>query len=66
MLHVATILYRYVCLPAYRCCHRTDSAYVLENGSYGKPAMQELVNTSSSVILPAVMVDWTLTQQISP
>jgi hypothetical protein len=39
---------------------RIVTIYVLENGSYGKPAMQELIGTSTSVILPAVTIDWAL------
>ena len=39
---------------------RIVTMYVLENGSYGKPAMQELMGTSTSAILPAVTVDWAL------
>ncbi|MBK6998464.1 MAG: Uma2 family endonuclease [Rhodoferax sp.] len=59
---VKRALYERVGVREFWLVHPVDrivTIYVLENGSYGKPAMQELVNTSSSVILPAVMVDWT-------
>ena len=39
---------------------RIITIYVMENGSYGKPAMQELVGTSTSATLPAVTVEWAL------
>ncbi len=66
---VKRALYERVGVREYSLVHPVDrivTIYVLENGSYGKPAMQELVNTTSSVILPAVRIDWTLTQQIFP
>lgn len=66
---VKRALYERVGVREFWLVHPVDrivTIYVLENGSYGKPAMQELVNTTSSVILPAVRIDWTLTQQIFP
>jgi len=38
---------------------RVVTAYLLENGVYGKPVMQELMGTTASVILPNIVIDWT-------
>ncbi len=54
-------LYERVGVREFWLVHPVDrivTIYVLENGSYGKPAMQELVNTTSSAILPTVRIDW--------
>jgi hypothetical protein len=34
------------------------SIYLLENGTYGKPIVQELEGTTGAAILPQVVVDW--------
>ena len=60
---VKRALYERVGVREYWLVHPIDrivTIYVLENGSYGKPAMQELIGTSTSVILPAVTIDWAL------
>jgi Uma2 family endonuclease len=41
--------------------HPMDSVvtiYLLENGAYGKPAVQELIGTTAATILPQVIIDW--------
>lgn len=60
---VKRALYERVGVREYWLVHPTDrivTIYVLENGSYGKPVMQELSDTTSSAILPAVTIDWSL------
>ena len=60
---VKRALYERVGVREYWVVHPIDrivTIYVLENGSYGKQAMQELIGISTSVILPAVTIDWAL------
>lgn len=60
---VKRALYERVGVREYWVVHPIDrivTIYVLENGNYGKPAMQELIDTSTSAILPTVTIDWAL------
>ncbi|HLA34067.1 MAG TPA: Uma2 family endonuclease [Rhodocyclaceae bacterium] len=58
---VKKALYERVGVREYWTVHPIDNivtVYVLENGSYGKPTLQELIGTTSSAVLPGVAVDW--------
>lgn len=37
---------------------REVTNYLLQNGAYGKPVVQELVGTTAATVLPAVTIDW--------
>jgi Uma2 family endonuclease len=54
-------LYERVGVREFWLVHPTDrvvSIYLLENGTYGKPIVQELEGTTGAAILPQVVVDW--------
>jgi len=45
----------------YWLVHPTDKVvtiYLLENGAYGKPALQELAGTTSTTALPGITIVW--------
>jgi Uma2 family endonuclease len=37
---------------------RVVTIYLLDNGAYGKPIVQELIGTTAANILPDVIIDW--------
>jgi Uma2 family endonuclease len=54
-------LYERVGVREFWLVHPMDSVvtiYLLENGAYGKPAVQELLGTTAATILPQVIIDW--------
>jgi Uma2 family endonuclease len=54
-------LYERAGVREYWLVHPTDrvvSIYLLENGAYGKPAVHELVDSTSAATLPQVIIDW--------
>jgi Uma2 family endonuclease len=58
---VKRALYERVGVREYWLVHPVDrvvSIYLLENGAYGKPAVQELDGTTAVTILPQVVIDW--------
>ena len=58
---VKRALYERVGVREFWLVHPVDNLvtiYLLENGVYGKPAMQELVGTTAATILPQAVIDW--------
>ncbi len=58
---VKRALYELVGVREFWLVHPVDNIvtiYLLENGAYGKPALQELVGTTAATILPQVLIDW--------
>ncbi len=58
---VKRALYERVGVREYWLVHPVDrvvSIYLLENGAYGKPVVQELDGTTGVTILPQVVIDW--------
>lgn len=58
---VKRALYERVGVREYWLVHPVDrivSIYLLENGAYGKPIVQELDGTTGAAILPRVVIDW--------
>jgi Uma2 family endonuclease len=54
-------LYERAGVAEYWIVHPVDgilTVYLLENGAYGKPALQELTEVTASSILPQVVIDW--------
>jgi len=54
-------LYERVGVREYWLVHPTDKVvtiYLLENGAYGKPALQELAGTTSTTALPGITIVW--------
>lgn len=58
---VKRALYERVGVREYWLVHPVDrivSIYLLVNGAYGKPEVQELIGTTTTTILPQVVIDW--------
>lgn len=58
---VKRALYERAGVREYWLVHPVDrvvAIYLLESGAYGKPAMQELVGTTSASFLPGITLDW--------
>lgn len=58
---VKRALYERVGVREYWLVHPVDKVvtiYLLDKGAYGKPAVQELVGSTASSVLPEVTVDW--------
>lgn len=58
---VKRALYERVGVREYWLVHPTDrvvTIYLLENGTYGKPAIHELVDATAAAILPQIVIDW--------
>jgi Uma2 family endonuclease len=54
-------LYERVGVREYWLVHPVDlvvTIYLLENGAYGKPVVQELQGITVAVVLPQVIIDW--------
>ncbi|MCX8086245.1 MAG: Uma2 family endonuclease [Rhodocyclaceae bacterium] len=54
-------LYERAGVREYWIVHPSDrvvTIYLWENGVYGKPAIQELTETTAATILPGVIIDW--------
>jgi Uma2 family endonuclease len=54
-------LYERVGVREYWLVHPIDkvlTVYLLANGAYGKPAVQELLGTTVATVLPEVTIDW--------
>ncbi|HLA35466.1 MAG TPA: Uma2 family endonuclease [Rhodocyclaceae bacterium] len=63
---VKRALYERAGVREYWLVHPVDNVvtiYLLENGSYGKPAIQALSGTSTSTLLPRLVIDWTLVNE---
>ena len=53
-------LYERVGVREYWLVHpvgKVVTVYLLENGAYGKPGVQELAGTSTATILPGITID---------
>ena len=60
---VKRALYERVGVREFWLIHPVDNVltiYLLKNGAYGKPVVQELVGTTSATVLPGVNIDWAL------
>ena len=58
---VKRALYERVGVREYWLVHPVDKVvtiYLLENGAYGKPAVQELVGTTTATFLPGITIHW--------
>ena len=58
---VKRALYERVGVREYWLVHAVDrivTVYLLEQGAYGKPLVQELTGTTGAAVLPQVVIDW--------